>query len=46
MTAEEISDILAITVVDTTFNFDPRASESLFGQYQRSDNYILKWVGQ
>lgn len=45
VTAEEISDILPATVVDITFNFDLRASNSLFGQYQKSDNYILKWMG-
>lgn len=40
MKAEEISDVWA--VVDMTFTFDSRASDCLFGQYQKSDNYILK----
>lgn len=42
MTAEEISDVLAVVAI--TFTFDSRASDCLFGQYQKSDNYVLKWV--
>lgn len=41
VTAEEISDVLA---VDITFTFDSKASDHLFGRYQKSDNYILKRV--
>lgn len=38
MTAEEISDVLAVVDI----SFDSRASDHLFGRYQKSDNYILK----
>lgn len=42
MTAEERSDVLSVVAITSTF--DSRASDHLFGQYQKSDNYVLKWV--